>query len=135
MKKLLKEFKEFAIKGNMIELAVGIIIGTTFNAIVNSIVKDIFMPIVGMLTGGRDYSGLALTIGNASINYGLFIQTVINFLITAVSLFFVIKVLNSFNRKKDEPVEVVVVEEEKPDENTVLLREIKELLCKINEKN
>ena len=83
MKKFFKEFKEFAVKGNMIELAVGLMIGTAFNAITGSLVKDIFMPIIGLLMGGKDFSGLAITVGGATIAYGLFIQAVFNFLITA----------------------------------------------------
>ena len=73
MKKILTEFKEFAIKGNMIDLAVGVIIGTAFNAIVTSVVKDIFMPLIGILTGGHDFTALSLTLGTATIQYGLFV--------------------------------------------------------------
>lgn len=129
MKKFLSEFKEFAIKGNMIDLAVGVIIGTSFNAIVNSIVKDIFMPIIGIVTGGRDYSGLTLTVGDAQINYGLFVQNFINFLITAFCLFWFVKIINSFKKKKEEPKE-----EPKASEDILLLSEIKDLLEDIKNK-
>ena len=71
MKKFIAEFKEFALKGNMIDLAIGIIIGSSFNAIVNSIVNDVLMPIFGIILGGKDFSGLAITIGEAQIKYGM----------------------------------------------------------------
>lgn len=127
MKKILKEFKEFAIKGNMLDLAIGVIIGTSFNAIVNSIVKDIFMPIIGILTGGRDYTGLCVTVGSANIQYGLFVQNVVNFLITAFCLFLFVKLINRFKVKKEEPPK----EEPKTPEDIVLLTEIKDLLSDI----
>lgn len=128
MKKILTEFKEFAIKGNMIDLAVGVIIGTAFNAIVTSVVKDIFIPLIGVLTGGHDFTALALTLGTATIQYGLFVQNVVNFLITAFCLFWFVKIINSFKRKKEEPPK----EEPKTPEDIVLLTEIKDLLSEIN---
>ena len=127
MKKFLKEFKEFAIKGNMIDLAVGVIIGTAFNAIVNTLVKDIFMPLIGILTGGHDFSALTISVGTASIGYGLFIQNVLNFLITAFCLFWFVKAINKFKAKKEEPPK----EEPKTPEDIVLLTQIKDLLTDI----
>ena len=127
MKKILTEFKEFAIKGNMIDLAVGVIIATAFNAIVTSVVKDIFMPLSGILTGGHDFTALSLTLGTATIQYGLFVQNVVNFLITAFCLFWFVKIINSFKRKKEEPPK----EEPKTPEDIVLLTEIKDLLSEI----
>ena len=100
MKKFFAEFKEFAIKGNMLDLAVGVVIGGAFNTVVKSIVENIFMPIVGMLMGGYNFSELSITVGEASIQYGAFIQNVINFLITAFCLFLVVKSINRFKRKK-----------------------------------
>ncbi|MBE7029874.1 MAG: large-conductance mechanosensitive channel protein MscL [Ruminococcaceae bacterium] len=127
---MLKEFKEFAVKGNMIDLAVGVMIGTAFNAIVSSLVKDIFMPVIGIIMGGKDFSGLSIVVGNATIQYGLFVQNVFNFLITAFCLFLLVKTINSLKRKKEEPKEEVV----EIAEDIVLLTEIKELLGAIKEK-
>ena len=101
MKKFLGEFKEFALKGNMFDLAVGVIVGAAFNSVVKSIVNDIFTPIIGMLMGGLDFSKLCVTIGSASVTYGLFIQNIINFLITAFSLFIVVKAMNKFKKAEE----------------------------------
>ena len=90
MKKIIAEFKEFAIKGNMLDMAIGVIIGAAFKSIVDSLVNDIFMPFVGVLIGGRDFSGLSLKIGEATINYGMLIQNIVNFLIVAVCLFMLV---------------------------------------------
>ena len=127
MKKLIKEFKEFAIKGNMIELAIGLMIGTAFNAITNSLIKDIFMPFIGILMGGKDFSGLTITIGDASIQYGLLIQAAFNFLITAVVLFILVKFIAGLKRKEE-----VIEEAKEPEipEDIKLLTEIRDLLKK-----
>lgn len=97
---MLKDFKAFAMKGNVIDLAVGVIIGGAFGKIVASLVEDIIMPLVGLLIGGMDYSKWALTVGNATVNYGLFIGAVINFLIVAFSIFFVIRQLGKLKKKE-----------------------------------
>lgn len=130
MKKFLKEFKEFAIKGNMIELAIGIMIGTAFNAITNSLVKDVFMPFIGILMGGKDFSGLSLKIGEATIGYGLLIQAIFNFLITALVLFMLIKLIAKMQRTKKE--EEIIEEAKEPEipEDIKLLTEIRDLLKK-----
>ena len=99
---MLKEFKEFALKGNIIDLAVGVIIGGAFQSIVNSLVKDIIMPIINIFTGSMDFSDLVLKIGNSSISYGSFISAVVNFLIVAFALFFFIKYINKLNKKLEE---------------------------------
>lgn len=122
--KTLKEFKEFISKGNIVDMAVGVIIGSAFGKIVSSLVNDIFMPIIGVIVGGLDFSGLKITVGSATITYGVFIQNVVDFLIIALCIFFMIKILSKF--KKHEEVK----EEPKEDENTVLLREIRDLLKK-----
>ncbi len=110
---MLKEFKEFAVKGNMIDLAVGVVIGTAFGKIVTSLVSDIITPLVGLLLGNVDFSNLFLTLGEgnfntveqannagvATLNYGLFLNNIIDFLIIAFSIFIVIKQLNRFKRK------------------------------------
>lgn len=131
MKKFFAEFKEFAIKGNMLDLAVGVVIGGAFNTVVKSIVENIFMPIVGMLMGGYNFSELSITVGEASIQYGAFVQNVINFLITAFCLFLVVKSINRFKRKKEEPVEEAPVE--KP-ADILLLEEIRDTLNDIKSK-
>ena len=127
MKKFFNEFKEFAVKGNMVELAIGIMIGTAFSAITNSLVKDIFMPFIGLLMNGIDFSALCYKIGEASINYGLLIQAILNFLITAFVLFLMIKFIAKL---KKEPKEEVVVEVKEPEipEDVKLLSEIRDLL-------
>lgn len=99
---MFKEFKEFALKGNIIDLAIGIIIGGAFQSIVNSLVKDIIMPLINIFTGSMDFSSLVLKIGNSSIKYGSFITAVVNFLIIAFSLFLFVKYINKVNKKLEE---------------------------------
>lgn len=129
MKKIIAEFREFAIKGNMLDLAVGVIIGAAFKAIVDSLVNDIIMPLIGILMGGKDFSKLSIGIGGAQVMYGSLIQNIINFFIVAVSLFVLVKTVNMLHRKKEE--EPVI--EEKPTD-IVLLEEIKNTLIEIKEK-
>ncbi|MCM2986307.1 large conductance mechanosensitive channel protein MscL [Bacillus safensis] len=121
---MLKEFREFAVKGNVIDLAVGVIIGGAFGKIVTSLVNDLIMPLVGIIIGGHDFSGLSIKIGAAQILYGNFIQTVVDFLIISFSIFIFIRYLNKLKRKKVEEKEVV----ETPDQTEVLLTEIRDLL-------
>lgn len=102
---MIKEFKEFIAKGNVMDLAVGVIIGGAFQAIVNSLVNDILMPIIGVITGGIDFSGLSITVGEASINYGMFIQNIIYFLIVAWVIFLVVKAINKMRRTSEEEAE------------------------------
>jgi len=136
-KGMIQEFKEFISRGSVLDLAVGVIIGGAFTAIVNSLVNDIIMPLVGIITGGIDFSSLAFTVPlpealagaePASINYGLFIQNIINFLLTALVIFLLVKGINSFRKKKEaEP------EPEKPAEPSAevkLLTEIRDLMSK-----
>jgi large conductance mechanosensitive channel len=120
---MLKEFKEFALRGNVIELAVGVVIGAAFNAIVTSMVADIFMPVFGILTGGLDFSGMKHTVGAANITYGKFIQAIFVFIITAFALFLFIKAINRFNKKKKEEPAVAA-----PPPEVQLLIEIRDLL-------
>ncbi|NLK01086.1 MAG: large-conductance mechanosensitive channel protein MscL [Clostridia bacterium] len=125
---LLREFREFAMKGNVLDLAVGVIIGGAFGKIITSLVNDIIMPILGLLTGGIDFTGLKLAIGSPeselAINYGMFLQSAVDFLIIAISIFMFIKAINSF-RKKDEVEEEVPAEVSKEE---VLLEDIKDIL-------
>ncbi len=124
MRKLLLEFKNFAMRGNVIDMAVGVIIGAAFGKIVTSLVDDILMPIIGTLLGGMDFKALAITIGNAKIGYGNFVQTTVDFLIIAACIFFMIKALNAFSKKKaEEPAAAV-----EPSNEEKLLTEIRDLL-------
>lgn len=128
MKKMMKEFKEFISKGNVIDLAVGVVIGSAFGAIVTSLVNDIIMPLVGIILGGIDFTSLTLNVKDATIAYGLFIQQIVNFLIIAFCIFMVIKFINRLNRKKnkeEEKEEAVIKSEE-----VQLLEEIRDLLKK-----
>lgn len=128
MKKIINEFKEFISKGNVLDLAVGVIIGGAFQKIVSSLVNDVFMPILGILIGGLDFSNLSIKFKDATINYGLFIQNIIDFLIMAFCIFIIIKVFNNI-RKKLEKKEVVI-EEVKPVKSNeeIVLEEIRDLL-------
>lgn len=99
---MFKEFKQFIMKGNVIDLAVGIIIGAAFGKIVSSLVGDVLMPIIGLILGGINVSGLSIGIGDAVIKYGAFLQSVIDFLIIAFSIFLLIKGINKLRKK---PVE------------------------------
>ena len=102
---MLKEFKEFALKGNVMDLAVGVIIGGAFSAIVNSLVDDIVMPIITIFTGKTDFSDLVLKIGNSEIKYGSFITAIVNFLIIALTIFLIVKYINRLNKKLESLTE------------------------------
>ena len=99
---MLKEFKEFAMRGNVMDLAIGVVIGGAFQQIVNSLVNDIIMPTISILTGKVDFSDLVITIGEVNIKYGTFLTTILNFLIIAFSIFLVIKYINKLNKKLNE---------------------------------
>ncbi|AUZ28767.1 large conductance mechanosensitive channel protein MscL [Bacillus cabrialesii] len=120
-----KEFKAFAMRGNIVDLAIGVVIGGAFGKIVTSLVNDIIMPLVGLLLGGLDFSGLSFTFGDAVVKYGSFIQTIVNFLIVSFSIFIVIRTLNGLRRKKEAEEEAA---EEAPDAQEELLKEIRDLL-------
>jgi large conductance mechanosensitive channel len=125
---MLKEFQEFISRGNVIDLAVAVVIGAAFTAIVNSLVNDIITPIIGMIIGGIDFSGLAITVGGASINYGNFIQAVINFLLIAIVVFFMVRTVNQIKRQFErEKVEQPAAAPE-PSAQEKLLMEIRDLL-------
>lgn len=142
---MLKEFREFALKGNMVDLAIGVVIGAAFGKIVDSLVNDLLMPVLGLLTGGvdfankyavlkagksgaSDYASLdaALKDGAVTLSYGLFINAIVSFLIVAFALFFVVKALNRLKRAEaDAPAEPAA-----PPQSEVLLAEIRDLLKK-----
>ena len=136
---LLTEFKEFAMKGNVIDMAVGVVIGGAFGKIVTSLVNDIIMPLVSVVTGNIDFSNLQYVHSyvNAAgakaeivVKYGAFMNTIIDFLIVAFCIFMVIKVMNSTKKKFEKEEESKEVEEVKVDENTEILKEIRDLLKK-----
>ena len=118
----LKEFKQFISRGNVIDLAVGVIIGSAFGKIVTSIVNDILMPIIGIMIGGLNFSSLVIRVGNATIRYGAFLQNVIDFLIVAACIFIFIKILSKLNKKKEQEEAI------QKDEQIKLLEEIRDLL-------
>ena len=136
---MLKEFREFALKGNMVDLAIGVIIGAAFGGLVQSVVNDLIMPVVGLITGGIDFSQMYWQMSGASaanlddarkagatLAYGHFITLAINFLIVAWILFFVVKAMNRLKRKQIE----APAEAPPPAPDIVLLREIRDLLAK-----
>ena len=132
----ISEFKEFAMRGNVIDMAVGVVIGGAFGKIVSSLVGDIIMPVVGVITGGVNFTDLKLTLKEAAegapavtINYGAFIQTMVDFLIIAFCIFCVIKALNTLKNKLPKEEEAAPVEPETP-ADIALLTEIRDLLKK-----
>ena len=125
----IKEFREFAMRGNVVDMAVGVIIGGAFGKIVSSLVADVFMPVLGILTGGVDFKDLKITLADAvgetpavTLNYGVFIQNVFDFIIIAFAIFMMIKALNKL-KKPEEKVKELTIEEK-------LLTEIRDLLKK-----
>jgi large conductance mechanosensitive channel len=124
-----QEFKAFATKGNVMDLAIGVIIGGAFGKIVTSLVNDLLTPLIGLLLGGVDFSGLQIAVGDDAIKYGAFIQSVIDFLIIAFTIFIVIRFLNKLTRKKQAAPAVPPA----PTKQEVLLTEIRDLLKRQNE--
>ena len=135
MKNFLNEFKKFLNRGNALELAVGVIIGSSFSAIVNSLVNDIITPVIGRIVGGFDFSNIKISLGgDSNIMIGSFIQNIINFVIVAFVLFCVIKSMNKLEeikKKKEAPVEEKPVEDP---EDIKLLKSINNELKKLNKK-
>ena len=131
MKKIIGEFKEFISRGNVLDLAVGVIIGGAFSKIVSSLVNDVFMPLIGVIIGGLDFSSLTIKVKDASINYGLFLQNIVDFLLMAICIFIIVKVVNKVRdglEKKEEVIEEV--KEEIKSNEEILLEEIRDLLKK-----
>ena len=122
------EFKKFISKGNVVDMAVGVIIGGSFGKIVTSLVNDIITPIIGIIIGGIDFSNLSIQINEAKIMYGNFIQTIIDFLIIAICIFTVIRTFEKIKNKNKK--EEVVVEKPKKSDEVLLLEEIRDLLKK-----
>ncbi|WP_075980082.1 large conductance mechanosensitive channel protein MscL [Bacillus massilinigeriensis] len=117
-----QEFKKFALKGNVIDLAIGVIIGGAFGKIVSSLVNDVIMPFIGLLLGGINFKKLEYPLGDALLKYGMFLQTVVDFLIIAVSLFIFVRIINRFKGKVESPQEAKMERQEE------LLTEIRDLL-------
>ena len=135
--KLFDEFKAFVMRGNVLDMAVGVIVGGAFGKIVTSLVNDIFMPIIGMIIGNVDFSSLEIKLGEpvegaeqAAIRYGAFIQEIVNFLIIALCIFMVIKVINKMQKKKEE----APAPAPEPTKEEVLLTEIRDALNKMADK-
>lgn len=127
---MLKEFKEFISKGNVVNLAVGVVIGTAFSKIVSSLVDNIIMPLVGIIIGGIDFSGLSIKVADAQIKYGIFLQNVVDFLIVAFCIFICIKAVNKLLHKEEKKKETKPVKSNE----VILLEEIRDLLKKKSSK-
>ena len=123
LKKGASEFKEFISRGNVVDMAVGVIIGAAFGKIVTSLVSDILMPIIGVIIGGLDFTGLSIKVGDASVKYGIFIQSIVDFLIVAFCIFMVVKLFERFKKEEEQ-------EEVKKSDEVALLEEIRDLLKK-----
>lgn len=139
MKKIFKEFKEFAMRGSVMDMAIGIIIGAAFGAVVSSFVADVLMPPIGLLIGGVDFAKLAVVLKQATasapavtMNYGVFIQTVVDFIIIAFAIFMVVKLINTHKRKEEAKAAEAPAAPE-PTKEEILLTEIRDLL-KVNRK-
>ena len=128
MKKIIKEFKTFIERGNVIDLAVGVIIGSAFSKIVSSLVEDLLMPIIGIIIGGIDFSNLTIKVGDSIIKYGSLINNIINFFIISFCIFIIVKFINKLTSKKKEVKE----EEKKKSDEVLLLEEIRDELKKKN---
>ena len=124
--KIIKEFKTFIERGNVIDLAVGVVIGSAFSKIVSSLVEDLLMPIIGIIIGGIDFSNLTIKVGDSIIKYGSLINNIINFFIISFCIFIIVKFINKLTSKKKEVKE----EEKKKSDEVLLLEEIRDELKK-----
>ena len=122
---MLKEFRDFIAKGNVLDLAVAVILGVAFGAIVTSLVNDIIMPLIGIIIGGINFTGLMLQVGTAQVKYGNFIQALVNFLIVAFVIFLIVRSINKMQARFSKPV---VVAPPPPPAEVILLTEIRDLL-------
>lgn len=120
---MLKEFREFLNRGNVIDLAVAVVIGTAFKAIVDSLVNDLIMPFIGLIMGGIDFTNLVFQVGEAMIAYGNFLQAVVNFLLISFALFFIVRAFNQMQKKQEAQQP-----EPTPSPEEILLTEIRDLL-------
>ena len=125
MKKFFSEFKAFAMRGNVMDLAVGVIIGSAFSAITTSLINDILMPLIGLLVGKDTFASIVFHVGSADIMFGNFIQAIFNFIVMAFAVFLIVKVVNSLHKKKDE----APAAHPAPSKEEVLLTEIRDILA------
>lgn len=144
MAKLLKEFKDFAMRGNVVDMAVGVIIGAAFGKIVSSLVNDVLMPLIGVATGGINFTDYKFVIQKAvmdgtevlkpevTLNWGAWVQTIVDFLIVAFCIFVMIKFINQVTRKKEAEKEAAPAPEPEPTKEEVLLTEIRDILAQKN---
>lgn len=128
MKSFIEEFKAFAMKGNVIDLAVAVVIGAAFGKIVSSLVANIITPIIGLLMGGINFTGLTYTVGGAVVTYGVFIQSVVDFIIVALVIFMVVKGINHAQKLGQKDVPKAEEKSAEPAEDIKLLREIRDSL-------
>jgi len=126
MKNFVEEFKAFAVRGNVVDLAVAVVIGAAFGRIVSSLVENIVTPLIGVLIGGVDFTGLSVAVGEATVTYGEFIQSIFDFVVVAFAIFVAIKAL----KKLEKPAEAAPATPAAPSEEVVLLREIRDSLRK-----
>lgn len=122
---MLQEFKKFVMRGNVLDLAVAVIIGGAFGKIVTSLVNDIIMPLLGVIMGGVSFAELQYQYGDAAISYGLFLQSILDFLLVALAIFIFIKLISSMKKKEEAPISAPV-----PSQEIILLGEIRDLLSK-----
>lgn len=132
MKSFVDEFKAFAMKGNVVDLAVAVVIGAAFGKIVSSLVADIITPLIGLILGGIDFTGLTYKVGDATLTYGVFIQSVIDFVIIAFAIFMVVKGINKAQATMDDPAPAEEEKPAEPSEEVKLLREIRDSLNRHN---
>lgn len=125
MKKFLKEFKNFAMRGNILDMAIGVVMGSAFTAIVNSLVKDIFTPAISAMTGVANFENLNFKLGEALINYGNFLNAIISFIIVAFSIFCMMKIIGKLMKEKQKEESPKIPE---PTKEELLLTEIRDLL-------
>lgn len=118
---MMREFREFAVKGNVIDLAVGVIIGVAFGKIVSSLVEDLVMPVLGALLGGLNFNNLVVQVGSATIKYGKFLQSCLDFFLVACAIFLMVKLINRLKREEEKAPTA-------PPRQEVLLEEIRDLL-------
>lgn len=124
------EFKRFISRGNVVDMAIGVIIGGAFGKIVTSLVQDMLMPVIGVLLGGLDFADLSIKVGGAIVAYGSFLQSVVDFLIISFSIFMVVKLLEKFKRANKDTADETVADEAAKSDEAILLEEIRDLLKK-----